>query len=698
MVSPTRWLSLLFFLSGFPALLYQIVWQRALFTIFGVNVESVTVVVSAFMLGLGLGSLLGGWLSQRPGLPLLLAFAFMELAIAAFGVISLQLFQTLSTLGAPSFLLSFAAVVLPTVLMGATLPLLVTHLVRVSGHVGRSVGLLYFVNTLGSAVACFAAALYTMRELGMSGTVELAAAINALIGLTVLVVHFRSVPAPLRPETPSTRGQAIMPFSTGLLLAGVVGFISLGFEILWYRVYSYASGGSPRCFSFVLGAFLAGIALGSWFSSRLRWPIGRLILVATVVSFSTIPAISYLVAFVDYTATLPLIALAAGLLGAVFPLVCHAAVPPDDRAGRRLSFLYLANIAGSVLGSYAIGFILLNLFPLWAICLALSVVGLAVAWLSLGSFRGPLLAAAAVLALLPSLSAVYERLLYKNEYTGQRFTDLVETRSGVVSVDSDRQIYGGGAHDGVLSTNLIEQDSCIRPLSLSYLHPAPHEVLLVGMAGGAWSQIVANHPAVQRAVVVEINGGYLEVIRRYPDVAPVLRNPKVQIFVDDGRRWMREHQAQKFDAILMDTVQHWRAQATNLLSVEMLTLARSMLKPGGIIYYNTTWSEDAQRTGATFFPYVLRFGPFLAVSDSPLQLDENRWRETVARYQLDGRPMLNLADPVHRARLDAVIATARQIDPTGDEYLAFEDGASILRRTTGARITTDNNMATEWTR
>ena len=698
MVSSTRWLSALFFLSGFPALLYQIVWQRALFTIFGVNVESVTVVVSAFMLGLGLGSLLGGWLSQRPAVPLLLAFAFMELAIAAFGLVSLQLFQSLSTLGAPTFLLSFAAVVLPTVLMGATLPLLVTHLVRVSGHVGRSVGLLYFVNTLGSAVACFAAALYTMSELGMSGTVQLAAAINALIGLAVLLVHFRSAPAPLRPESPTTRGQATMAFPAGLLLAGVVGFVSLGFEIIWYRVYSFASGGSPRCFSFVLGAFLAGIALGSWFSPRLRWPIGRLILVATVVSFATIPAISYLVAYVDYTVTLPLIALAAGLLGAVFPLVCHAAVPPDDHAGRRLSFLYLANIAGSVLGSYAIGFILLNLLPLWAICLALSVVGLAVAWLSLRTFRGPLLAAASVLALLPTFSAFYERLLYKNEYTGQRFTDLVETRSGVVSVDSDRQIYGGGAHDGVLSTDLVKYDNCIRPLSLSYLHPAPREVLLIGMAGGAWSQIVANHPAVQRAVVVEINGGYLEVIRRYPDVAPVLRNPKVQVVVDDGRRWMRQHQSQKFDAILMDTVQHWRAQATNLLSTEMLTLARGMLKPGGIIYYNTTWSEDAQRTGATLFPYVLRFGPFLAVSDSPLQLDENRWRENVANYRLDGRPMLNLSEPADRARLDAVIASARNIDPTGNEYLAFEEGPSILRRTANARIVTDNNMATEWTR
>src|SRR6266545_1119360 len=79
----------LFFLSGFPALLYQVVWQRALFTIYGVNIESVTVVVSAFMLGLGLGSLGGGWLSERPGMPLLAVFGIAELGIGLFGVFSL---------------------------------------------------------------------------------------------------------------------------------------------------------------------------------------------------------------------------------------------------------------------------------------------------------------------------------------------------------------------------------------------------------------------------------------------------------------------------------------------------------------------------------------------------------------------------------------------------------------------------------
>src|SRR6266542_3655955 len=80
------WLCILFFISGFPALLYQIVWQRALFAIYGVNIESVTVVVSAFMLGLGLGSLAGGRISERADLPLLLVFGCVELSIAAFGM------------------------------------------------------------------------------------------------------------------------------------------------------------------------------------------------------------------------------------------------------------------------------------------------------------------------------------------------------------------------------------------------------------------------------------------------------------------------------------------------------------------------------------------------------------------------------------------------------------------------------------
>src|SRR5690242_15187752 len=139
----TRILCVLFFFSGFPALIYQLTWQRSLFRIFGVNIESVTIVVTAFMLGLGLGSLAGGYLSKRRGLPLLPLLAAIELATGAFGLVSLAIFDRVGALTAAWPLPAMAAVnlalvIVPTLLMGATLPLLVGHLARRSGNVGSA--------------------------------------------------------------------------------------------------------------------------------------------------------------------------------------------------------------------------------------------------------------------------------------------------------------------------------------------------------------------------------------------------------------------------------------------------------------------------------------------------------------------------------------------------------------------------------
>lgn len=179
-----------FFLSGFAALLYQVVWQRSLFAIYGINVESVTVVVTAFMLGLGIGSLVGGALSRDPRRPVLLMFAGVELAIGAFGAISLWLFHvvgslTLSMSPVVTAVVTFLLVLAPTMLMGGTLPLLVAHLVRASGNVGRSVGVLYFVNTLGSAAASLLSAIVLLARLGQQRTVLLAAVLNATAALIV---------------------------------------------------------------------------------------------------------------------------------------------------------------------------------------------------------------------------------------------------------------------------------------------------------------------------------------------------------------------------------------------------------------------------------------------------------------------------------------------------------------------------------
>jgi spermidine synthase len=184
-------ISVIFFLSGFSALIYQITWQRALFSIFGINVEATTVVVSGFLLGLGLGSLIGGRLSRTKALPLLALFGLIELSIGLFGVVSLHVFHWVGdrTLGLPTLGTAAASIALllaPTLLMGATLPILGHYLVQRARNVGQSIGLLYYVNTLGSSAACFVSAAWLMKALGMQGAVNVAASINIAVAAGAL--------------------------------------------------------------------------------------------------------------------------------------------------------------------------------------------------------------------------------------------------------------------------------------------------------------------------------------------------------------------------------------------------------------------------------------------------------------------------------------------------------------------------------
>lgn len=188
---PRAVLLIVFTVSGICALLYQLIWQRALLLIYGSNIESVTMVVSAFMLGLGLGSLVGGAISKRPGIPLLFLFGCVEILIGAYGAISLSLFEAVGEFTGVrkplmTGLLCFSLVLIPTLLMGSTLPLLVAHYVNASGNVGYSVSMLYFVNTLGAGLGAFLAAFLILGALGLKGSVMLAVALNLFAGMTIL--------------------------------------------------------------------------------------------------------------------------------------------------------------------------------------------------------------------------------------------------------------------------------------------------------------------------------------------------------------------------------------------------------------------------------------------------------------------------------------------------------------------------------
>jgi spermidine synthase len=720
----------LFFFSGFPALLYQIVWQRALFTIYGVNIESVTAIVTVFMLGLGLGSLGGGWLSKRPSLPMLAVFGAVELGIAVFGAFSLRVFQTVAsfTAGASPFqtgLVTFILLFVPTFLMGTTLPLLTAYLVSRNRNVGESVGSLYCVNTFGSGVACFVAAHFLMRALGESGSVRVAAGLNVCVAITALLLHLRAKQAfrtPYFEPRSRTPNREILPLSAGLLLAGSTGFIALGYEIVWYRLYSFASGRSAAGFALLLGWYLAGVAYGSLRArdlcrGRLRDDLIALVRVtgtamvwASIAAFLVAPAVAAVLRLGVLEIAYPFVFIAAALLGTVFPLVSHACIDPaTDEAGAKVSYLYLSNIIGCASGSYLVGFVAMDLLPVTWIAVVLLVIGLAIGFTlllrngrSLFTLRLAAGLTAAVLLLMaagPLYSSLYERLLLKSHYTpGTRLLHISETRSGVVAIGAEGTVYGGGVYDGHISTDLIDDvNGIFRAYAIDALHSNPKDVLIVGLSMGAWAQIIANNPRVERLTIVEINPGYLNLIPKYPEVASLLRNPKVRIVIDDGRRWLIRNPEATFDVVVMNTSQHWLAHTSNLLSAEFLRLVRPHLKAGGIHYYNTTFSGDALLTGATIFPFALRVANFLAVSDSPIVFDKERWRRTLTHFRIDGKPVLDLDRPDHQRVLTEVLSLADTVnDSKVDEGMHLEAEDSLRRRFGKARLVTDDNMITEW--
>lgn len=721
---------LLFFISGFPALLYQIVWQRALFTIYGVNVQSVTVIVTVFMLGLGLGSLAGGRLSALPGIRCLQAFGFMESLIGLFGLGSLPLFHRVAQFTAGrsttvTGITTFLLLLVPTLLMGSTLPLLVAYFVRRTGNVGDSVGSLYALNTFGSGVACFAAALFLMRILGESGTVRLAATLNLMVGLTALLLQPKAEfagPNHLRNSLSDTgSSSATIPFAAGMILAAASGFVALAYEIVWYKIYAFVSETTASCFARLLAFYLFGIAYAALAvhdacKQKLRHNLGLTLRVGSIVvllgalsAYLVAPAVSFSVRWIPYDITFTFVSIAAALLGAAFPLISHAAIGPREQAGKKLGYLYLSNIIGSTLGSFLVGFVILNYWSTRATSLLLLGLGFGVA-LVFAALARPrpskrIVAAAfiacAILAALngPLFSRMYERLLFKGSYRpGMAFMNLVENRNGAIAVDSSETVFGDGAYDGRFNIDpMQDSNGLFRVYMLAALHPHIRTVLEIGLSSGSWAQIVANYPGLEKETIVEINPGYISLIRQRPEFAPLLQDSKIQIFIDDGRRWLVSHPDRKFDLILMNTTYNWRANATNLLSVEFLNLLRQHLNPGGVAYYNTTGSGRAQLTGATLFPYALRVGNFIAVSDAPITFDRERLRSTLWAYRMNGRPVFDPAVPTDRAQLEHYVSIPYVNRLDTDKLTAtLESRANLLAQWKGRRIITDDNMGTEW--
>jgi predicted membrane-bound spermidine synthase len=419
-----------------------------------------------------------------------------------------------------------------------------------------------------------------------------------------------------------------------------IGFLSLSQEIAWVRVVSFAYGTLPHAFSFVLTNYLLGIAFGALIGKRLcsggrdLYAVAAVVLaVAATFDLATAYVVPALVDAQDTgfpVLTALAIVVGSGLKSVLFPIAhqlgSHASGP---RLGRSVSRIYFGNIVGATLGPLVTGYVLLDRFPVETLFVGAGLVcaalGAACAWRAARAGPALVATAAAVVATLATVvlppRGALEQMAALGEGTGLHH--FIATRHGVVHTSSAPAggdiVFGGNIYDGRTSVDPdVNSNRLDRLYMLALVHPEPKRVLVVGLSTGAWTRALQGFPAVDRIDVVEINPAYMDLIRRYPELSPVLTDPRVHVHVDDGRRWLRRNPDLRFDLIVQNTTYHWRANSTNVLSKEYMTLVRRHLAPGGVVTMNTTGSYDVLATARAAFPHAYRYANFVYAAERPL--------------------------------------------------------------------------------
>ena len=383
----------------------------------------------------------------------------------------------------------------------------------------------------------------------------------------------------------------------------------------------------------------------------------------------------------------------------------------DRDAGQGVSLIYVSNIIGSAAGSLGIGFVLMNHFGLRQIALGLSIGAVSAGALlflfakgrvAIPSGRAVALVLGCCVVLLVAAglySQLFEKLTFGNrEESNAPFAQIVENRNGVIGVTKDGAVFGEGVYDGYFNVDPANDVNLVaRAYALSAFCPSPRHILVIGLASASWAQIFVNHPQVESLDAVEINPGYLRLIAQYAMVKSFLVNPKVHIYVDDGRRWLIAHPEARYDAIVANTTFNWRDHTTGLLSVEYLRLIRAHLNPGGVYYFNSTESDETVATALSIFPYALRVINFVAVSDSPIIVDQQHWMDMLHRYKIDGKTIFQPEDPASQRVLAAYVALAHTVNAPPRMFgLESTDSLRTRLQPRHLKIITDDNMGQEW--
>jgi predicted membrane-bound spermidine synthase len=602
--------------------------------------------------------------------------------------------------------------------MGATLPILVSYLQRYFLNLGKTVGLLYAVNTFGSALAAFFTVEILFVFTGLQNSIYIAAFCNVLTaGLIFQASHRLKNTTEKEPEhgTTSKNLSFQLPFSFAFILLAAIGYLSLSQEILWYRLLGFLTGSPPEIFGLLLTAFLIGIAAGSMRAKKLceqceqGEPVYRHLLsalfIACLIFYLSAPAIAACTAWSGKNAGLTLsyilIGVVAFYLGSILPILIHITTPPKNApAHSSMSLLYFANILGASLGPLFTGFILLDHFSLEENIILLSLLSfgclMLIVWTrpSERQFarQFSLVVCVVTLTLVPLHEPLYRHLLERLQYASSdaaSFKYVLENKAGIITVEAGKtssdSIYGGGIYDGKFNIDPLINDNLIeRAYLVSALHRQAKHVLEIGLSSGSWTRVLLNYRDLEQLTVVEINPGYPEIASHYPHIASIFTVPRMNLIFDDGRRWLRNHPTEKFDFIVMNTTFYWRSNATNLLSQDFLRLAKQHLNERGVIYYNTTGNDDVIYTAAKNFKYITRIRNFVAASDAPFNLSVEERRHNLLQFQDEsGHALFNQS-------------TAYQQELARLSEYDLKDVRDEILRDPRLQLITDDNMAAEY--
>lgn len=629
----------LVFLSGFAGLIYEIVWTRQLTLLFGVSIYAVSAVIAVFLLGLAAGSYLFGRVADRTDKPLVI-FGLIELLVGSYALVFPLITQIIGHLylalydyhfSRPlifflRFTLTFVLLIVPTLLMGGTLPVAGRLFSRSFNRFGNAVAVIYGLNTLGGVVGAALAGFFLLRWLGVGGATYIAVVSNGAAGIAALWMSRQARMAPgntdaIPEETPAKRKKKSSYVNSDnpplrrkiLVVIFLSGFCALGYEVLWTKMLILMLGNGSWAFSTVLVAFLTSIAAGSLFIAPwLDGKLNRTQLLSLLQVLIAVTAFLSLLAF-RWMATVRIgsgeadlwrvvlghffkacIIMAPPTLmsGAVLPLAARLCASSPRKAGAQFGLTLACNTAGSVLGSLTAGYLFISIFGIQNSIILFAILnGIVGVWLlqvkiPRASETSTLKRGAAMLVVLALIAALY---LTKPPLTlplpGYDLHYYKEHTAGIVSMYKERSAGTKIFNLNNVNEVTTHESSMITFRLMAYLpyllHENPREALVITFGAG----IVAGSLAqldLSRLDCVEINPNAKDVGRFFAaENHNVVDNPKLNLFIEDGRNFLSTA-SQKYDIITADATHPTGADSWILFTKEYYELCRKRLRAGGL--------------------------------------------------------------------------------------------------------------------